>query len=847
MRWLALVLVLVLVLACAPAGADILLRGSQHIGDNEGAAFTPSDPVTRTQMQNFPTRFFLSEAATITAVRFDSPVPAVFTLLALRIDGSARSGTLVGNLFTFLTPVSLSAGLHTLAPDPGCLNSLGVQATCPATTENDIGFASLTLISTATTTARMLTRRQHIGDDNDTFNDNYGGLYYPDLLLPPPADLRADMSFSIDVNRVLNRVDLFRLRDVNTVAGSHAQILVDGVQVGVLSGDGDALQVGVLRALPAGSHTLSIVAGIIDPTNRDTISWDDIILHFSAPIGGIPGRFNAVDSGGDGLSGPLRTHVAGSAFTLDVVAINTAGTSLQTDYTGTVSVELLDASNDSGSANEYGCRSSWSAVQNLGALTYVTANGGRLPLGVNHPDALRVARVRITDAATGISGCSIDAFAIRPASFSVLVTHQNATTAGTGAQLDQTGSGGNRVHRAGQPFTVRTTARNSGGAVTSGYVGTNPTLSVQSTILGAVAGSVSAGNWLVTGGGERRTDTALYSEAGTFNLAASDADFASVDAADTPLADREVRSTVGVGRFIPDHFRLVSRNTPTFAPGCGSFTYVGQPFIYATPPEAILEAVNASGGRTLNYEDPLYKLAAASGRSTYNGPAGVSLDLGLVPSPDRSLASAGPGLIRMAYRADASFAVLRGGPVEPFNLELEVVPPALSESDGVLYADPLVPVLTFGGTAAGTGIAFTGAAKQQRFGQLFLRNGYGSELLPLDLVYGVEAVGVNGGFARNLADSCSVAGAVTLGTEPLAAQTSVVGAPSALVAGQGTLRLAAPGTGNTGAVSVQLDGAAWLRTDRDGNGVYGETALGVATFGRFREADRQIYLRETYR
>ena len=55
-------------------------------------------------------------------------------------------------------------------------------------------------------------------------------------------------------------------------------------------------------------------------------------------------------------------------------------------------------------------------------------------------------------------------------------------------------------------------------------------------------------------------------------------------------------TTGNVGRFFPDHF-AVTRNSPTFNPACtaGSFTYVGQPFAYATAPVLTVTARNASG------------------------------------------------------------------------------------------------------------------------------------------------------------------------------------------------------------------------------------------------------------
>src|SRR5690606_24737352 len=100
-------------------------------------------------------------------------------------------------------------------------------------------------------------------------------------------------------------------------------------------------------------------------------------------------------------------------------------------------------------------------------------------------------------------------------------------------------------------------------------------------------------------------------------------------------------------RFVPDRFALTSLTAPvlrTFgasdaacsAPPAGprrSFTYVGQPFGYATTPSAVVTAQNASGGTTTNYRGALWKLAAAGvSQSLANTPV-LSLDTALIGAP----------------------------------------------------------------------------------------------------------------------------------------------------------------------------------------------------------------------
>lgn len=850
-----------LLCAALPVSANVVLLGEQHIGDTESTQFTPSDPVTRMQMRANPSRFHLSQPTTITAVRFDNAVSLNGYIRAVYIDDVEYLGTLSGNVFTLNTPTpALSAGVHRIAPDPGCLDSSNVGVPCPAANgENDIGFSALTLISAQTTTSRALNRRRHIGDDNEAQKDFYLGDYYPDALEPPPNDVRADMTFSIDSARVLNTVQFYRLRGVNTAAGGHAQVLLNGAFIGELTGNGDPgpFSLNTSLFLGAGTHTLSVVAGFLDPGNRDSISWDDVLLLFSAPVAGTPGRFNAVDPGGNAVSGVIQTKIAGAAFALDIVALNLARDAQLADYAGEVSVQLLDAADDSGALDAYGCRPSWSPVTTLGALIFTAADGGRRSLSpINYGGILRKARLRVTDIATGISGCSTDAFAIRPDRFDLRVSDNTALTAGVDRALNDTGTGGTVTHRAGQPFTMRVRPYGAGGVVIlSGYdtALSTPTVSVEGTIAGAVPGVISVQGWNAqnTNNGVIRTNTARYSEAGTFNLRAEDAIFADVDAADTLLADRSIRSPlVGVGRFTPDHFRLVSRNTPSFGPACGTFGYVGQPFGYATAPEAQLQAVSATGTVVLNYEGQLYKLPAAVAGSIYRAVDGtdasaVSLDTAAVPTPGNALDSLGAAQVRLRYDAAAQLAVLREQPVAPIDLEVELEVGNIIDSDGVSYADPVDMPLKFGVAAEGTGIAFTASGNQQRFGRLALRNGYGPETQPLDLLFGAEYfTGSGTGFGRNLADSCTTVSAPTL-SDGIAAATSVISTSSPLIAGQGTIRLAAPN--QIGSVNLSLSGPAWLGADTNGDNVYAEPATSTATFGQFRESETRIYLRETFR
>ena len=846
-----------LALCAVPAIADIRIPGDQHIGDEESSTYSPRDPVLRERMLAFPTRFHLTQPSTITAVTFENAVSLNNHIQAMVIDGTSYAGTLSGSTYTLASPVTLSAGTHTIAPDPGCLDDSNLATDCVEdANENDISFSALVLSSPQTTTSVHFARRRNIGDDNDQ-DDNYEAnprdvnAWYPDA----SDGLSVTQSFNLSAQRVLSEIRVYRLREVDVANNT---VSINGVVVGTFPvNNGNLTDPHVIYpklSLAAGTHSITVTSGDFGDGNRDTHSFDDIILVFGSPSGGQLGSFNAVDSGGNALTGRITTKRAGASSTVDIVAINTLATALNTLFNGTVTVELMNAADDSAVFNANGCRSSWTPVQTLGTVIFnpLDLNPGRKSFSFTYNNVLRKARLRMSSG--GSVACSTDAFAIRPNSFGIQVSHANSTTAGTTELLNDTGVVGSKVHRAGQPFTVRVTARNASGATTSDYDGTVE-LSLASVIQGPIPGVLGAQTW-TSSSGVLRSDNVTYSEAGTFTIKARDAEYAIIDADDTDgnatSTGRVVESTAGVGRFTPDHFRLLSRNTPTLAAGCGAFTYLGQAFTVDTIPQAELIAVNASGARTLNYTDnsQLYKLPSNAGVPSWAGqhypdplaagiPVSISATSGLHPFTNRL-----GGQITVRFGIASDLTAPRTLPEAPYDLEIQLTAGSMVDSDGVTYADPYVFPLTFGDDTPGNGISFGTGTNTFAFGRLFVRNAYGSELSPLAVTYGTEFYDANGGYGVQTADNCTTAPVVTL-SGALAAATSVTGI-TGVTAGLGALTLAAPNPTATGSVDLSASGPAWLGDDTNGDTVYAEAAEGQASFGVFRQSERQIYLRETY-
>ncbi len=850
-RFIATSLALCLGALCLPGRADIRLEGHQHIGDLQSTQFIPADPVTRARMLSYPTRFHLTQTTTITGVKFVDPVSIENQIIAVYLNGVANAGSLngAGDEFTLNSPVTLSAGIHTIFTDGGCFGpDKSVFTNCGTAEENDFSFSALILRSAQTSNSINLTQRRTIGDDNDS-NDDYEedltavNPWYPDTT----EGLFVDIPFTLSQSRVLSEIRFYRMRGVQS---SNGQVQINGVTVGNLVGldrvlyDPFTISPAPGVTLAAGTHTLRVDSGAISDTNRDTFSWDDLILIFGQPAGASTlGSFNVVGKGGNGLSGTIKTQISDKNVDVDIVALNLLKNGINSLYVGTVNLKLLNAADDSGTLDASGCRSSWTTLADLGNTSFGTGDGGRKSVSPKYYGATRIARFLATDTVTGNYGCSVDAFAIIPDGFNITASHATPTTPGTVEKLDNTGTGsGSKFHRAGRPFTISVEALKA-----PNYDGTVE-LEISSLIRGNGSGQLTADTW--SGTGTRVSNNARYSEVATFNLRAFDSTYANIDAADTLAANRTVAATKGVGRFTPDHFRLQTQITPVFNTSCGFFIWMGQPFAYQTLPQATIQAVNVAGGRTLGYNGDLYK-SPTVGASTFNAinratldP--VALDLSGVSGNEVSIVQIGPGLVRVSYGLDnSSLIVPKVNPRSNMQLDIEHVSGAITDSDGVTYADPFVTPLKFGDASANNGIAFSAPGNRFRFGRLFVRNGYGSELEPLNMVYGVETyVGDLQGYSP-INDNCTPAPATALSGD-LAGVTSV-SSVSTVSAGLGQIQLAAPSPVTVGNVILTIAGPSWLGRDDNGDGIFNEAASGQGTFGVFREADEQIYMRETYR
>ena len=228
--------------------------------------------------------------------------------------------------------------------------------------------------------------------------------------------------------------------------------------------------------------------------------------------------------------------------------------------------------------------------------------------------------------------------------------------------------------------------------------------------------------------------------------------------------------TGAAGPFIPDHFDV------SLTPGCGSFTYSGQPFT------ATVTARNALNDTTLNY--------AGTGTTTNSHAKAVTLqDTSATPAGTLSNTSmaaasfvAGVGSTSPTYTFSTKpYALTSGVPIRAYN------------SDGV--------------TSSGAG----NGSLMVRSGRLAFSNEFGSEKAPLQVPVQAQYWS-DKAWVLNSADSCTtvpasavaVSGYTNSRGESTTAWTTSASSIS-LSNGIGVLTLSAPTGGLTGSADVALN------------------------------------------
>jgi hypothetical protein len=560
------------------------------------------------------------------------------------------------------------------------------------------------------------------------------------------------------------------------------------------------------------------------------------------------------------IDDPITTRVAGTDFSLNVAAYGQTPTDplcgVIEAYTAAKTLEWWSTWQNPATGfvtptiNTSAIGSSFVAPTPLA----VTFTNGQATVTAKYKDVGLIS-VSMRDATVSpvIAGAS-NAFVVRPADFAITAVTTPALAANTGTSVPT----GAVFVAAGDPFRVVVEARDSEASRAQNYGRESPAEGIGLTAATLVApvggrngtandGSIGNGSAFsaTTPAGTFTGSTFSWDEVGAIRLRASVADASYLGAGDT-------LGTISgtVGRFRPHHFD-VAYNTPRFRTSCGAgmFTYVGQPFDFATAERPILTATarNTAGSTTQNYAGTWMRMTAGSltGR-TYTAALG-SVSPGAPNAP--TVTAAGAGVVTIEFSNGPALAFTRAAPIAPFDADLSL---AVNVLDLDAVAFPSNPA-RFGVATAGNGIAFT-SGKQMRYGRMAFTNASGSELAALAVPLTAEYW--NGGlFVPNTSDSCTVLPIAELASTPLPAglaSTPTI-ANSPLVLGGAGLSLSATGAGNVGSFALSYDlstasgaGLDFLRFDWDDGGTYSDDPKGLATFGIFRGDGKMIYIREVY-
>jgi len=497
-------------------------------------------------------------------------------------------------------------------------------------------------------------------------------------------------------------------------------------------------------------------------------------------------NFDAVETDANPLT-RIYTKLANSSFNLDVLALNASKT-VNTTYTGTVAVDLVDASTSS-------CPSG-SGLNTATNITFAAADKGRKPVAFNYANAARNVRVRMKVGASA-PACSTDNFAIRPQQFTVSSDMTNTALTGTPKAV------------AGTAFTLTANA-----GVSTGYDGT-PTVdrTKVNDHAGAAIGTGTLTGTMAAGTGATSSGTGFkYLDVGNIQLvvdAMVDSGFSTVDqtsdcisgSTSNTLSGGKYGCNIGsvasplFGRWYPSHYSFAGTLTPACV--AGNFTYMGQDALGL----ALTLKAHASTGLPATSSDPVtsryttgYTNLAAVTLSGNNGGTAVAANRLSTPAfptmPNTALWSAGLFNIADTY----SFS-------------------RLAAPDGSYEAFKLVASLT---DPDGSALIGSSAQKETnttriRYGRLSIGNAYGSELLDLPIPFEAQYWSSNGYYVTNRDDNCTSFNMSSLMmsdfTQNLAAcetQISPTGTQT-LVAGKLPLKLTKPGPTNQGSVLLTLN------------------------------------------
>src|SRR6266480_740382 len=244
----------------------------------------------------------------------------------------------------------------------------------------------------------------------------------------------------------------------------------------------------------------------------------------------LPGSFNAFETNtapSSAITGQIYTKLAGTNFSLDVVAI-LSGVKLAA-FTKTAQVDLVTGS--TGGSNCPGTPVTIAGTTQSVSLTSGRGTTGSFNVATAYPN-VRV-RVQYPVASPTVTSCSTDNFSIRPTAFSSVTS--NMTNSGTS---------GVPVAKAGDAFTI-TAVAGAGYNLTPSIDSTKITAHAGAVQNGSVAGSFGAAN---PASGTATGAAFTYSEVGNFTIGVNgvyDSTFTAVDPPGTECTNDFSNTLVG--------------------------------------------------------------------------------------------------------------------------------------------------------------------------------------------------------------------------------------------------------------------------------------------------------------
>lgn len=564
-------------------------------------------------------------------------------------------------------------------------------------------------------------------------------------------------------------------------------------------------------------------------------TYSDAGFIFSATAGGvgatIPAQVAGTSSGTYYLRA-VKTNTTTQACEAALVGTNTVDFAYECNNPSTCSAPDLMTVN--GGTSTVIARNNNGAVSNYSPVGMVFDANGNAPFTFNFTDvgsvtlhARKTASGALLSTLTGAS----NALVVAPASFAVSVTTGSPISAGASfsATVNARASTGVATPNFGREAVAESVSLSLGTRVAP--AGVNDC--VNGPCDGAVTGSVSL-PWV---GGVVTASNLTYSEVGQMTLAARLASGSYLGSGKTASG---VSATVG--DFVPAYFDT------TVTPGCGSFTYSGQPFAQIS-----VTARNTAGTTTRNYSNLTGCVACAKNVTLYDPSAATNFN-----ATNTLAASAFAKGVGTSSTVTYTFPTKTSAPATIVVRAVDAsVTPNVSSN---------VSTATYPGHVEGTA--------PMRSGRVRLLNAYGSERLDLPVTMNAQYWDGTT-WALNTADICTgdttlnANNAVTISLSNVTldptktcvwdsaapglsgAGCAVAGAlskkykegatPSVGFAGDFNLWLKAPGSGNSGAVNVSASVPSWLRYNWTGT-VANPSAR--ATFGIYKSP--LIYRRENY-